>query len=167
MRIEDWSIDKIMQLPDCLFGRRWPIITSRAIAADAQDQWLVQQPLPDRCVLWSINGAWSTVSGTDDWVNFALGDHEPANAAEFLAFKKLFAGDYDQPTPGLGIYVRGYAPLSIPMRMPILAQSMRFAVQHQNSSASAAITVQYCFEISSIPKEVPDWLILDSGKNLL
>lgn len=166
MRIDNWPLGKIMQLPDCVFGRRWPVFTSQNIAGAATNQWMVEDPLPDRCVLWKI--CITNLGDVTDAavVKFAIGNHEPANDAEFDAFPRLFPGNFDEPAFEGGIYLMRYSYPIIFCRMPIMTSGNRFVVQLQNRHATVMIRCTIIFEISSIPTEVPDWLISGPGGNL-
>lgn len=159
MDIRDWPLDQIMQLPDHCFGRRWPIVTSRNIAPTIIDEWLVKTSVPDKCVLWELSATSAPLTTLGAYCKFALGDHEPANDAEFNAFERIIQGDLDNATMEGAIYADRYCSLTIRMKNLLLPQGRRFAVQAHNPHATTTVPVTFFFIISSIPTEVPDWLL--------
>lgn len=159
MDIRNWGLGQIMQLPDSCFGRRWLVITSRDIGTDATDEWLVNQPLPDRLVLWHISVGGLIPVAVRSWFKFALGDHEPANDAEFDAFQRLFPGDLDNTIEEGAILLGNIKPGELRCRMPLDVAGRRFAVQVNNKHESAIMHLRIAFTISSIPTEAPDWLV--------
>jgi len=98
MDISNWSIDRIMQLPDWCFGRKWNLITSYNVAKDTTEQWLVKQSLPERIVLWEFGQVNAIGEYHGAYIIPALGDHDPANKAEFDAFERIFKGDLENGT---------------------------------------------------------------------
>ena len=159
MDIRDWPIDRIMQLPDWCFGRRWLVLSCYSIIQATTAQWLVDDPLPERTVLWGfgIQGQYSPSSTS--WLKLALGDHEPANDAEFDAFDRLFHGQLDNATEEGAIWLGWHSSVWWPMRKPLETAGKRFACQSANTHATVSTRLNLGFLISSVPKEVPDWLI--------
>jgi len=156
-----------MQLPDWCFGRRWPIITTFSIAPDSSIQYIVDQPLPDRIVIWSI-GAWGNANATANTsVKYALGDHPPATQAEFDAFERLFKGDLDNVGEEGGIRLTASTMMKMTMRMEVRPQGRRFAIWMHNGHATVTQRITSVIEISSMPTEVPDWLVSGLDKNQL
>jgi len=166
MDVRNWPMGQIMQLPDCCFGRRWPVLTSRGIATDVTDQWLVGQPIPDRCVLWGLHIVLGGSISTDSFFKLAFSDHEPADAADFNTFERVFRGDFDNAADEGAFYLEYGAELQIPMKVLLEPQGRRFAVQAFNGHESATKYFRAAFVISSIPKEVPDWLISGNLRSL-
>jgi len=166
MNISNWPIGKIMQLPDEVFGRRWPVITSRSIAAASTDEWMVKTRIPNRLVIWEmLMNAWVDYEDLN-WMKFAFGSHEPANDAEFDAFERIFEGDLDNATEEGAIYMPKMQMVRMQMRMPEEPSGNRFCIQASNVSASNAMQILVTFVISSIPTEVPDWILSGQGRNL-
>jgi len=159
MDVRNWPLDKIMQLPDHCFGRRWPLITTNLVVPETTVQWLLSQALPDRCVLWGIHW-WAGENGLyTNWLKFALGDHAPANDAAFDGFERLFPGDLDNTFEEGAILWTIHSSLGFDCRLPILAMGRRFAVQIANAHTTAGNTITIVFLVSSIPTEVPDCLL--------
>jgi len=60
MDVKNWSFDRIMQLPDWCFGKRWWIGEYIGTTAAELVYFTIKDRLPDRFVLWSM-----LVQGTD------------------------------------------------------------------------------------------------------
>jgi len=158
MDVSKWNFDKVMQLPDWCFGRQWPILSTNIVAPTAKKQWMVNKGVPNKMVLWEIRVFGSMGDITTSWYKLAIGPHKPASSAEFDTFERLFTGDMDLPEEESAIPVAKYQSTVIPMRRPIAMNGKRFCIQMENNHASVGMRLCFVFTISSIPKEVPDWL---------
>ena len=166
MNIQNWPIDKIMQLPDCVFGRRWEIIFAHNFIAPAVEYRISDLGLPDVCVLWEIH-TWQqeiTTGAAGIWAysSLALGDQLPATAAEFLSLESLLSG-CQEVVAGVEI-IRGVMHLT-KLRKPVEAQGRRVVVS-MTSVQAGAFDIGIGLVFSSLPKEVPDWLISGPGSGL-
>lgn len=158
MDVSKWNFDKVMQLPDWCFGRRWPILSTNIVTPANKVQWIVAKGVPDKIVLWELRVFGSMGDITSSWFKVAIGSNRPASDAQFDSFEKLFPGDYDKPQEENAIPVAKYQPMVISMRRPIDMSGKRFVIQIENNHASVGMRLCFVFVISSIPKEVPDWL---------
>lgn len=163
MDIRNWPIDRIMQLPDCCFGRRWPISVSMEQATKATYYDISEAGMPERCVIWSFVPWMSGYTAEFVDVSLALGDVLPANDAEFDANEVLFRD--------IGVIAGGRrrvtlshnpGPLVLPLRLPIEATGRRL-IGRFVWTATGGATILVILVISSIPTEVPDWLSLEKG----
>jgi len=165
MNISNWPTGRIMQLPDEVFGRRWPVITSRSIAIGLTDEWMCKTRIPNKMVIWEmIINAWVDYEDLN-WMKFAFGNHEPANDAEFDAFERIFEGDLDNATEEGAIYMPKMQTVRMQMRMPEEPNGNRFCFQASNTSTTNTMQIAVGIVISSMPTEVPDWIISGQGKN--
>lgn len=159
MSIAGWPMDRIMQLPDCCFGRRFPV----ACALDATEPgavWdIAEVAFPERFVLWELS-VWNTgeLEGLEQW-KLAMGDHLPAAQPEFDAMEPLI--------PGLGLQgaepriIRTAIGISwslVNLKMPIAAMGRRMVIQVL-MTPTGVTRLNVVAVVSSIPTEVPDWLI--------
>ncbi len=166
MDIRNWPIDRIMQLPDWCFGRRWPIIFSHTTLTASSDIYLSEFALPDRCVLWEIDqDIKPNVAFIGNPVYFsgiALNDNVPANAAEFAACENMMPG-----CDNILNQIKGwYGELSLRrLRYPYQAQGRRVTYYFYNWTSDDAVHALSLI-FSSVPTEVPDWLISGPGRSL-
>lgn len=165
MDIRNWPLDRIMQLPDCCFGRRFPVCLCAKSISGAVHWDISEVALPERCVIWSFN-AWSGFAYYSiDFFRLALGDHLPTTTAEMDTLEPLFHGFGFQGAeprniPG-GLYLR----LAISdLRMPIFTSGLR-PVLEVKSTTGANCLLQVVLIVSSLPTEVPDWLISGPGRS--
>lgn len=158
MDIRNWPIDRIMQLPDSCFGRRFSVCVNVDTTGSAVAWDISEIAFPEMCVLWEVAISANNYNFAPqlDNVRIALGDQLPTAAAMMNALEPL--------TPGLG--AQGPEPRNIGailgsfifhMRIPISAQGRRLVLE-VTPSAEQDVKVSVVCQVSSIPKEVPDWL---------
>jgi len=159
MDIRNWPLDKIMQLPDHCFGRRWPVLFSQGLSAPGTKYFISEMGLPDRCVLWELCcSVVSEVVGVPyECVPFslALGDNLPVGFNQFWEFENMFP-EADEISQRMKLF-RGNLYLT-QLRKPYAAQGRRVVLRVEEvASASWPFSLGLVF--SSIPKEVPDCLL--------
>ena len=159
MNIRDWPMNRIMQLPECCFGRRWLISVLPSATAPATGWDISEIPFPDKCVIWGF-WAWFDRYGPQvDYIRLALGDQLPTTTAMMDALEPLF--------PGFGL--QGAGPRAIPLttyaiihltrlKMPVWAQGRRLVGEVQTTGTGEG-AAQIVVVVSSIPTEVPDCLL--------
>ncbi|MBA7479329.1 hypothetical protein ES707_14763 [subsurface metagenome] len=158
MDIRNWPLDRIMQLPDCCFGRRYVISASALSSLGVLGYDISELALPERCVIWELAG-WAGKENLDlAYFRIALGDQLPTTVAQMNALEPLIPGFGPQgPEPRrIDIYVN-IGKLFNNIRMPLAAAGRRLVLEvaslpTKNCRFSVAVVV------SSIPTEVPDWL---------
>lgn len=164
MRVDDWSLDRIMQLPDWCFGRRWQISLYALSTAGAPVWDITEMGLPERCVLWEWT-AWSTyiwLQG-DRW-RLALGDQLPTTVAMMNVLSPLLYGLGVQEAEPRGIIGTYYTSLAVRgLRLPIESAGRRLILE-VDAVAEGVKDFQFAAVISSMPKEIPDWLISGPDK---
>ena len=159
MNIQNWGIGQIMELPDWCFGRRWPISVGGQGSDGVPEYDICEEGLPDMCVIWEVYTVTSSVSIDFGRIELRLGDHLPANRAEFAAFELLFPGIVDRHHVRSRLMVAlGGLSCMCKLRMPVAAQGRRL-VGEFSSEAVGVVKSVAGLTISSIPKEVPGWLV--------
>ncbi len=148
-----------MQLPDCCLGRRFPVFVALETVTDETHWDISELALPDRTIVHELAIVASGAYGMEGTVRLALGDQLPTTTAQMDSLEPLFHG-FGLQGPG-----PRYSNFSMPMnfafrrlKMYVPAQGRRiileaFTASAQGPSFYAAIIV------SSIPTEVPEWLI--------
>lgn len=165
MDIRNWPMDKVMQLPDCCFGRRWPVCCTRTLLASQALFYISPIALPEWCVLWEAV-LWTSatqLTANKTWAHclLKLGDTLPAVFPDLDQMEYLF--------PNFGLFSAGHYSIRPPfqlrrLRFPIHAAGRRVVVEFVNDSAET-FAVNLVLVFSSIPTEVPDWLISDQVKS--
>jgi len=156
MDIRRWPLDKIMQLPDCCFGRRWPIYFGGETVSSAAAYHISEIGLPERCVLWdiffdSIGYPTETEIGTPPEISIALGDQLPATAAEFNVLESLIS-ESDALRDGCHILVKS---MKLSLRKLVFTSGRRIVIRMRGSDMTSGFW-SLGLVFSSVPNEVPD-----------
>lgn len=165
MDIRDWPLDRIMQLPDCCLSRRF-LISCYVTRSSAGTDWDISEiALPEKFVLWEINLNVQTDVSKLVLSRIALGDQLPAAAATVDALEPLIYGFGATGAEPRTIGTYGPAALRfVGLRQPISAMGRRLVLE-VSVGADTTAYVYLGIVISSIPKEVPDWLISGQGRS--
>ena len=167
MRIDDWPINKIMQLPDWCFGIKYAVSVEAFAANDSFAYDISEIALPETMVIWQILIVPITFSAFTNYVRIGLAQNLPATEAEFMELQPLINGMGAQgPGPRqiqLNIYSAGQ---SIMLRQPVHTASRKLALLTY-AAVDENCWVRVVIIISSVPKEIPDWLNLGLDKNQL
>lgn len=159
MDTRKWSLDRIMQLPDWCYGRRWWIGTYVGTSTNVVTFFTIEDRLPDRFILWSLiyNGSkWTAATGVNLTLRLAtagLDDDSFWQATRLfhqIALEKNVYEIYFNAKTGL--YLQN-------MRTVHEARGLRIcgAAKHVDETATCE---NFCAVlISAVPKEIPDWLV--------
>ncbi len=167
MDIRNWPMDRIMQLPDCCFGRRF-IISCTSLALAGTARWDISEvAFPESAVIWEVlawgNGGYPDIHS----IRLAIGDQLPTAVAMMDGLEPLFQGLGRQgisPRVIIGS-IEGFLALRR-LKMPLSAAGRRLVLEVQAAvEKDAEYTV--CLTVSSMPKEVPDWLFSGQVRSLL
>lgn len=159
MDIRNWPMDRIMQLPDGCFGRRWPVIAGGVTEGFTDRYYIVETGVPDRGVVWEIIITSQAAAINTVLFELAWGDQAPADAAAWTALQKMFPCQGIQDGADRGIACCGPGPWHLTkLRLPSPASGLR-PVLRLDGAATAEILVCATLVISSIPNEVPDCLL--------
>lgn len=158
MNIEKWDIDRIMQLPDWCFGRKWPVSVGYKTAAIGTYYDLSELGLPDKCVIWQVNWSFSSIGVLSVVTSLALANEIPADTNEYNQKSQLLAD------MGISVELRRDVTISsygggktIDIRMPLETAGKRLLGRFNWGQAITGM-MMISMVISSIPKEVPDWV---------
>lgn len=159
MDIRDWPLDRIMQLPDHCFGRRWPI-GLQATLLNAEPVFDISEfALPERCVIWEVVLVGRIAAFASVELCLALGDQLPPDDAAFAVLELVFGGVESAAgvrgaieTPTLSIHQ------VTKLRVPLQTSGRRFVGRFIRREAMVA-AADVIIVVSSIPREVPDCLL--------
>ncbi len=159
MDIRNWGIDKIMQLPDSMFGRRWPIMFADNIDTTVRSFYISEIALPEMFVIWEVFGWVPAIGGViptplNIFFSFKLGDQLPTELT-YGAMEPLFRG-----VNNIIIGERAFLPFSgvLHLRQPVQSSGRRICFRAYNAMAGS-MNFQTGIVISSVPTEVPDWFL--------
>ena len=159
MDVSKWALDKIMELPDWCFGKRWWVGVNLGGAAGETSYWLIDENVPDVFVLWDVlitNAAAEAQTRTD--ISIRLCRQAPTGA-NIKKFRRLLRG-LSQPTLMFDIQLPKDIAVHLgPMRNLIEARNDKIGGAFKRLNATGAQESQIAFLISGIPREVPDWVV--------
>lgn len=166
MRIDNWPMDRIMRLPDWCFGRRWAVgVTTYAEGIGIQFD-ISEASLPDKFVIWELAIQSVGITLNEMQVSLAIGENLPANDAEFVVLKQIFNDIGDSVPPTRNIFLgANYLFHLNQLRQPVEAGGGKLVGRFNCPIAQEVIT-QVFVVISSLPREVEDWLISGQAINL-
>ena len=151
-------MDRIMQLPDCCFGRRFPVFVELGVVG-AGPAWDISEiGLPEACVFWNLTVQSITSSSVAGFWRLALGDQLPVNVAMMDGFEPAFNGmGLQGREPRFNRVLVDAMYLAIPMRKIVAASGRRLVLEVTGEILKSTI-VRVSVTVSSMPTEVPDWL---------
>lgn len=167
MDIRNWPAERIMQLPDCVFGRRWFVGMISGKEGAGADFIVSDEPLPDRMVVWGlfITGRQTAMSSWE--VTFRLGQDLTYNLATVEVLPRIFPG-LAHPTFVNEIWNQNGACTWWPgLRNYVEAQGKRLVMVLTTNDGTGYREFSAGLLISSVPREIPEWLISGQGKNQL
>lgn len=153
--IRNWPLDKIMQLPDWVFGAKFYNGHFGNQVGGGSTYYKFPTPLPDRIVLWDIIGSVAPETGvTYVLAGWGLGSEVPTAAtwrrgdrllANFVQINEAF----DISMPVGNIMHLG------PVRLPIVT-GKRHITANYSSQGGNEPEIHVTAVISAIPNEIPD-----------
>ncbi len=166
MDVSRWPLDRIMQLPDWCFGRRFPVFLF-AYGGIGEDAWdIAELGLPDRCVLWEIVmwpvGVWAAT----DSFRLALGDQLPTSIAMMSSLDPLLHGMGQQGAEPRTIRSIPYDTMRIRQLKMLIESHGRRPILEISPADETALAMNVALVFSSIPREVEDWLVSAKAINL-
>jgi len=154
-----------MQLPDEAFGRRWVIGQSAPVASDGCSYRLSNCSLPEWTVLWGLYLNATDPTGNTGYIEYRLGDSLPANLTEFRQLAPVFQTvlDHNNIESSFRVGLVSNLPLIL-YRLPIHTMGRRVVFGFCDAQAGSFIVSTYLV-VSSIPTEVPEWMISEEVKD--
>lgn len=159
MDIRNWPFDKIMQLPDCCFGRKFIVSCELQTTSDNTEWDISEIALPEKTVLWQIEVNFHGCTAAQNYVRLAMGDQLPTTVAQMNALEPLINGlGFQGPEPREIHGIDTGGPMRLDVKIPIAANSRRLIMEAM-ADAGTGNRVRTSIVVSSVPKEAPDWLI--------
>ncbi len=161
MRIDNWPLDRIMRLPDWCFGRRWWVGEYMGGTGGVAEYRIGVENLPDKFVVWGILiSARSPACLEALRLTVRLGNVLPAVPADLNVLKRIYQG-ISVPTITYEFYVNPNGVTWINAGRIIHESNGRRLVMLANGDQVITYEMTVGVLISSMPKEVPDWLVRD------
>ena len=166
MNISKWPLSKKMQLPEEAFGVKYMVGVELGSAANTIEYLMSPQSMPDDCVIWSFFYSGCMVSCNYTRLAFALGENPPNDAAQFGSCQPLLHGYKDQNF-AYDLFLPANDSVIIPdMKFYVKAAGRRLLVMHKPYGGEGYFEGNLFFMVTTVPTEVPEWLVSDVDKNL-
>ena len=92
MERKNLSSSELLELPDELFGQRWPVFKQVRVTGPFDVFLVFEGGVPDRLVVWEVFVLVTGVASNLAYVEFGWTDRAPASAAEGSGIQKMFPG---------------------------------------------------------------------------
>jgi len=159
MDVSKWPLNKIMQLPDHCFGQRWPVTVMRHIGVLGPTWAISYEAFPDVGVTWSVAYRWWSQNEAVRFCNLAFGDQLPTSEAMMNGLEPALPGFGEHEGPVRDIVMPiGTGEIVWPMRRVQRFQGRRLVIEI-TGVGFINVFAEFVFEVSSLPKEVPDCLL--------
>lgn len=164
MNISNWSMAKIMMLPDWLFGPRF-LVSVYVYAGGGGVNWGMSSiAFPERAVIWACDSWPHRAQYQAEGIRLAFGDVVPTSNAQMMLLEPVFSGfGIDGQDPRV---IPTYGVMSITLRnlrTPVKAAGRKL-VMEVDAVAGLEIGLQMVLTVSGVPSEVPEWLLSDRDK---
>jgi len=158
MDIRNWPLDRIMQLPDCCFGRRWQVNVC-AQAMTVGGHWMISDAgFPESFVVWEVLVRYISLVPGQAGVFLKLGDQLPTAASQMRVLGDLLDNFGRAADGGHEVQIgNGNNVHLINLKVPVFSIGRRLVVQWDTVAEGFGVCEAFVV-ISAIPKEVPDWL---------
>ena len=159
MDVSRWPLERRMALPDWCFGQRWWIGKTVGTTADGQVYFFIEDLPPDNFVVWDILvSPGGIVAGIRLDLTLCLCKEIPVvgNIRILTRLLRQFG------TKG-AMYDMHLAPNSVsyfgPMKVHVEAVNLGIGGTLKILSETAVCESTVAILISTLPREVPDWLV--------
>lgn len=154
--ISNWGWGQILELPDHLFGRRFVVAANAFSTAIGEYFAISDMGLPEKIVVWSVRVMATSVWSTPVQFRLCLGDHLPANAAEFIPMESLFP-DVGVLAGGVRLsWVSRYQTFEMNgLKMGVDTAGRRL-VTNSISLTTEDLLLQAVVVVSSVPRSIPE-----------
>ena len=166
MDVSGWAPEKIMQLPDHVFGERH-ILACYGYSGNGVPVWDISEvAVHDISVLWDLTIYPVYLTSAGDYVRIAWAQYLPKSTDEMDKLAPLVRGFGEQGAEPRRIPLYFYAgALTLHTRNLVYPGGRRMVIEVYASAAK--YTMCYVVAtVSSLPKVVPDWLISGQVKRL-
>ena len=166
MDVSGWAPEKIMQLPDHVFGERHVLACCGKSSNDVPVWDISEVAVHDISVLWDLTIWPIYVTDADDYVRIAWGQYLPKSTAEMDELAPLVRGLGKQGGEPRKIPIYFYAGgMSFHLRKLVYPGGRRMVIEVY-ANVGKYTMCHVVATVSSLPKEVPDWLISGQVKSL-
>lgn len=155
MNIQNWPMNKIMQLPDECFGNKWVVSCSAEIILATSAFVKARSSLPEFTIIHELFACRHTATAKSFTVEIRLGEKLPANEAEFRDLMPIFNDSVTFDGIISGFSLGGLGALFIRnIKLPI-SSSGRSLIFYFRTTDTSGTVGSAGVVISSTPKDIP------------
>ncbi len=159
MDVSRWPIDRILQLPDWCFGRRWWVGEYMGSTQGRAMYRIGEENLPDWFVVWGILISCNSPACLQAMrLTMRLGTILPTEPTDVNGMDRIFDG-ISKSKITYEFYANPNAVTWINAEKIIHESRGRRLVLIANGDQTIAYEMTAGMLISSIPREVPDWVV--------
>ncbi len=159
MDISKWSLDKIVQLPDFVFGRRYFIGMISGKDGPGADFVIADEALPNRMVVWGFYCSGRQEAMTSWEVTYRMGAKQTYNGDSCAELQRVFPG-MGHPSFFNEIWSQGGEPVFVMgIRNFVEPQGKRLVMAITTNNGTGYREFSAGILISAFPREVPDWVV--------
>lgn len=159
MRTDNWPLDRIMRLPDWCFGRRYWVGGYCGATGGTVFYNMSEENLPDKFVVWGVFISCRSPCCLEAIrLTMRLGDHVPVDVADTNAMERLFK-NISAPNITYEFYVTPNGVVWVNAQRQLIESAGRRMCFVVNGDQTIEYEMTIGVQISSMPKEVPDWLV--------
>lgn len=167
MNVRNWPLGALMQLPDCCFGPRWPIGVDMSLAGAAIAVQMSVGVFPDKAVIWEVLLDSDCKEVGHFYLLMAFADHENYTIGEVYTLPPVLRGLYRRGEPNGLFEFDTYARIALRnLKMPVETQNKHLLVVLRNID-QITTRLRVWITVSSVPTEVPDWMISGAVRSQL
>lgn len=158
MDISKWPLDKVMQLPDFVFGTKFTVSCEVQANGVTPAFDISEIALPEYFILWQLVTECMFTDYYMSYIRIGLGEQLATTEAMFMNNEPLLHGYGEQgASPRKILIAVQSSTVQINLRKPVHAKGKKLTMMGQvivDKAARARATIV----ISTVPKEVPDWV---------
>lgn len=167
MDISRLSVNDLMCLPDNAFGERFAVTVSIDKVWGAALFGIADVAFPERVIVWEFSLVVAVAAVNTFYIRVGLGDQKPTVEADFDKLRPFIQGlgGTGPECRKICLWTAG-SSLIVPMRKFLHTGGQRLCLGIF-AGAAADLSAHCLTVVSSVPNEVPDWVISGQAKSPL
>lgn len=158
MDVSRWPLDKMEQLPDFVFGRKYFIGTISGKDGTGAEFVVSDEKLPNRMVVWGFYCTGRQEAMTSWEITYRMGPLMPYNGNSFMELPRVFQG-LGHPSFMNEIWSQNGNPMFVMgLRQFVEPQGKRLVIALTTNDGTGYREFSMGIVISTLPREVPDWV---------
>jgi len=159
MDVSKWPLNKIVQLPDFCFGRKWFIGMISGKEGSGADFVVSDEKLPDRMVVWGFYCTGRQTAMTSWEITYRMGPVQVYDGDSCALLPRVFTG-LGHPKFFNEIWSQNGEPMFVMgLRKFVEPNGKRLVMAITTNDGTGYREFSAGIVISTFPTEVPDWIV--------